>query len=121
MGSLYYVTTDGENDPDVEVCPFPLRGEGNNTDRIIFNPDFQFSLVQFLEKLEDLVEMPVGPESLDITYEAEGLTISVLDVNDVWKSIWISILREPPKGIVAQGTLTNAGNVIYDHHMPQEN
>ena len=129
MGPLFYTTTDGRDDPDVLVCPFPLRPE-DDRDGYIFDPDFSFDLSLFLGKLEALSEHTVGFDDVNITYSNDGLHVSLLgedDQDDLSEAVirseilWIWILREPPDYVDVGGTLMNDGSVVFDKPMPAEN
>lgn len=127
MGAFAYLTSDGEDNPDVEVWPFPLRAEGRETDHVVFARDFCFDLAVFLEQLESILDRTVALDDLLITYAHDGLDVIVLGKDlgagliDSESSLWISILNAPPKEAAPRGTLTRAGAIVYDEPNPSEN
>jgi hypothetical protein len=120
MGPLFYATTDGEDDPDVLVCPLPLRPE-EEPDGYIFNRKFDFDLTFFLEKLGEITNRTLDLNDVIISYTNESLSISLLSEDDgegehrlSSEALWIEIIREPPEYVEPGGTLMRDGSIVFD-------
>lgn len=128
MGPLFYATTDGQDNPDVVVCPLPLRPENDPEGCYTFDPTFDFDLTLFLEKLAEITKRELDLNDVIISYTNEALNISLLSEDDgegehriSSEELWIWIVREPPEYVEPGGTLMSDGSVVFDTPSPVEN